>query len=378
MNGRKSTLSLIGAGAALLVFSMIGWSQTPGSEDAVEELYSQALAAKRSGDLSAAIASYQAILKVSPKLAAAHNNLGLLYFQQNNFPAATRAFEQGLRIDPKMTTTLIPLGTAYFQMAQFAKAREVLDRAVRLNPRDENAQLYRARSLFSLGQQEAGADALQKLLVQAPRNVEALYALGQMYMQLAQSTLRRLEVEAPDSYLTNLVNGQLLASMENYDGALGEFKKALEKEPGFRGAHYNVGNIYWLEGKWTEAIAEFRQELSTDSFHCLAHWKIANSLLNVKQDREAAIESVQSALQICPDLAQAHLDLGRLLADGGEYAKAIEHYRRVIALAPGESTAHFHLATAYRRLGRIEEANAESQILQEMSRKSQGAREPRP
>jgi tetratricopeptide (TPR) repeat protein len=195
-----------------------------------------------------------------------------------------------------------------------------------------------------------------------------------MYMQLAQATLKRLEVEAPDSYLSNLVSGQLLASMENYDGALAEFKKALEKQPGFRGAHYNVGNIYWLEGKWSDAIVGFRQELSADPYNCLAHWKIANSLLNLGQEAQAAIDSVRSALQVCPDLAQGHLDLGRLLAERGEYEKAIEHYRRVIELAPAESVAHFHLATAYRRLGRSEEANAESKILQDMSSKDMSSK----
>ncbi|MEO8659604.1 MAG: tetratricopeptide repeat protein [Bryobacteraceae bacterium] len=356
---------------ALTAFSVsVGWSQTNATEAAVEDLYAEALAARRSGDLNGAIAKYQAILKLSPKLAAAHNNLGLLYFQQSNFPAAAQAFEQGLLADPKMTASLTPLGSAYFQMAQFAKAKAVLDRAVRLTPRDENAQLYRARTMFSLGEREAAADALQKLLVQAPHNIEALYTLGQMYMQLAQVTLKQLNKEAPDSYLSNLVSGQLLTSMEDYDGALAQFKKALEKQPGFRGAHYNIGNIYWLEGKWTEAIVEFKQELGADQFNCLAHWKIANSLLNLREDQKTALSAAQTALQLCPDLAQAHLDLGRLLADTGDYPKAVEHYRRVLQLAPEESTAHFHLATAYRRMGKTEEANAETRILQEMSPKA--------
>jgi hypothetical protein len=63
--------------ASALLFCSIGLSQILGADDAVEVLYSQALAAKRSGDLNTAIDKYRAILKLSPKLAAAHNNLGL-------------------------------------------------------------------------------------------------------------------------------------------------------------------------------------------------------------------------------------------------------------------------------------------------------------
>jgi tetratricopeptide (TPR) repeat protein len=198
-----------------------------------------------------------------------------------------------------------------------------------------------------------------------------------MYMKLAQETLKRLEVQAPDSYLTNLVSGQLLESMENYDGALAQYSKAVEKEPGFRGAHYNIGNIYWLEGKWDQAIVELTREISADPYHCLAHWKIGNCLINLNKEPDQAMDHVKKALEICPNLAQAHLDLGRLLAGKGEYSQAIARYHRVVELNPEESSVHFLLANAYRRLGRMEEAEAESRIMQEMTAKARSARESR-
>ncbi len=354
------------------------WMQesVPGAE--VEELYAQAIGAKRRGDLDGAIEKYKAILKLDPRLAAAHNNLGLLYFQKGDYPAAVKAFEEGLRIDSKMSTAMVPLGTAYFQMGQLTQSRAVLEKAVRLNPGDEQAQLYLARSMFSLGQQEAGAAVLQKLLQKSPANVEALYTLGQMYMKLAQRTLKRLEEQAPESYLTNLISGQLLESMENYDEALAQYKKALAKQPDFKGAHYNLGNIYWLEGKWADAMAEMKQELSIDRHNCLVYWKIGNSLLNTKEEPGAALENVQQALGICPDLAQAHLDRGRLLAEKGDFPKAAASYRRVIELSPEEPSVHFLLATAYRKMGMSNEANAEVRIVQDLSKKGQRARESKP
>ncbi len=317
------------------------------------------------------------MLKLDPKLPPAYNNLGLLYIQQNDYARAARSFEDGMRADPKMTTALVPLGTAYFQLGQFAKSREVLDRAIRFNPSDETAQLYRARALFALGQREAASEALQKLLHKSPHNVEALYTLGQIYMKLAQETLKRLEVQAPDSYLTNLVAGQALESMENYDGALVQYRKALEKEPGFSGAHYNVGNIYWLQGNWDQAVAEMELETGADPHHCLAHWKIGNSLINLNRAPDEAMGEVQKALEICPDLAQAHLDLGRLLAGKGNYLEAVGRYRRVVELDSEEASVHFLLAKAYRQLGRAAEADEESRIFQEMTAKSRSSRESR-
>src|SRR5215218_396680 len=101
---------------ALLLFSSPANTQTSRSEAEVESLYAEALAARRSGDIAGAIQMYLAIVKLQPKLAAAHNNLGLLYLQTSNYPAAVNAFEEGLRADPKMTAALVPLGTAHFQL----------------------------------------------------------------------------------------------------------------------------------------------------------------------------------------------------------------------------------------------------------------------
>ena len=71
------------------------------------------------------------------------------------------------------------------------------------------------------------------------------------------------------------------------------------------------------------------------------------------------------------------MDLGRLLAEKGDFQKAAASYRRVIELSPEEPSVHFLLSTAYRKMGMINEANAEARIVQEMSKKAQRARESR-
>ncbi len=88
------------------------------------------------------------------------------------------------------------------------------------------------------------------------------------------------------------------------------------------------------------------------------------------------MSQVKQALEICPDLAQAHLDLGRLLAGNGHYDQAILSYQRVVALSPEEPSVHFLLATAYRRTGRKEDADAEVKIVQNLTAKGRGAAGP--
>jgi len=59
---------------------------------------------------------------------------------------------------------------------------------------------------------------------------------------------------------------------------------------------------------------------------------------------DEARHAYEHALALDPDLADAHINLGRLHHAGGDAARAEEHYRAAIRHAPGDSIAHFNLA----------------------------------
>jgi tetratricopeptide (TPR) repeat protein len=342
---------------------------------AVEELYQQAQAAKSRGDLTMAIEKYNAMLKLSPDLAAAYNNLGLLYFQTRDYTKASQAFEAGLKRDPSMSPSLVLLGVSYFELGDFGRARPVLEHAVRAMPDDEQAQLFLGLALAKTGESESAATVLQTLLKKNPKHLEALYHLGKIYMALAQETLQRLDTEGPDSYLTHLIAGEAQEQMEHYDDAAAQYKQALERQPpGFAGLHYKVGNIYWLQGKWAEAKKEFDLELKTNPKNCMALWKTGNVMLQTKEDLAKASEFVDRALEICPNVPQVILDQARLAGEMGRDERALELFKRVAQLSPEESSVHYQLARLYRKLGRVEESNAELKVVRELKAKEDNAR----
>ncbi|MEZ5332472.1 MAG: tetratricopeptide repeat protein [Thermoanaerobaculia bacterium] len=59
-----------------------------------------------------------------------------------------------------------------------------------------------------------------------------------------------------------------------------------------------------------------------------------------------AIEAYHRTLEIDPEHADAHLNLGRLLHEQGEVSSAETHYRRALALRPDDATAAFNLGVA--------------------------------
>jgi DNA-binding transcriptional MerR regulator len=72
----------------------------------------------------------------------------------------------------------------------------------------------------------------------------------------------------------------------------------------------------------------------------------------------AAMAAYRRAIASEPGLADAHLNLGRLLHEQGKTAEAEQCYREALAARPGDATAVFNLGVALQDLGRLGEAAA--------------------
>jgi len=69
-----------------------------------------------------------------------------------------------------------------------------------------------------------------------------------------------------------------------------------------------------------------------------------------------ARKSYEHALELDPEHADAHVNLGRLLHESGDPAAAEPHYAAALAIRPGDATAAFNQGVALEDLGRLPEA----------------------
>ncbi len=87
------------------------------------------------------------------------------------------------------------------------------------------------------------------------------------------------------------------------------------------------------------------------------HQRIMRAQSLLGQGDVATAESVlQELLAADPQVVDAHQMLGSLLAERDEHELAVESYRRALALAPDHQASLFGLATAYKVLGRGDDA----------------------
>jgi tetratricopeptide (TPR) repeat protein len=71
---------------------------------------------------------------------------------------------------------------------------------------------------------------------------------------------------------------------------------------------------------------------------------------------QRALEAYERALDLDPDMVDAHVNLGRVLQLAGERGRAEPHYREAVRLAPEDPTPHFNLGVLLEELGRRDEA----------------------
>ncbi len=182
-----------------------------------------------------------------------------------------------------------------------AEALKAARQAVQLSPEHFDAQFTLGRALYGAGDFTGAARAFRAAAGLKPENVEASFFLA-----------------------------TALERSGDADGALAAYRGLVARRPGAHEGHMGLGVLLVKRGG---------------------------------AGVEEGMKALARALEINPDLYEARVTLGRMLVARGRAAEAVEHLKRAAALAPDNPEPHYQLSLAYRRLGRTQEAAAESAIV---------------
>jgi TolB-like protein/Tfp pilus assembly protein PilF len=177
---------------------------------------------------------------------------------------------------------------------------------------------------------------------------------------------RALEID-PD-----LAEGhEVLATvLQNYDwdwsNAEKEYRRAIKLNPNYPMAHYHYSYHLALLGRTEEAIREATEALSRDPTSGLLNAALAFVLL-LGHEYDRCLGQALTAIEVDSNMTLSYMVLGTVLAVKGEYAAAIEHYERGIALGGTIPYQKALVGCVYCMTG--EEAKA-SQILREFEERS--------
>lgn len=370
---------------------------------------------RRLGLRERARAEYEAGLEAGPGRGGPRVDLlwslGIVEAEDSRFQRAAGHFEEAIRLEPRRADLLFNLGKAYQELARFDEALRSFEEAVRLEPKDPEAAAALANLLLMRGQAAKGIEVLSPALAARPDHPEACYRMGMAlakegrtaqavayferavradaehegaWLNLARSAesagdarrsreayarfrslyeksraaeaeanrrARAIDREVPGLYRRS----QALAGEGRWEEAIGEFEKILALQPGDAPTLLNIGRLYATMGEGGRARGFLERSAAADPGYADPNLDLARLERSSGRPREA-LARAERALALRPDLGEAWLLKGILLAEAGEWGASVPALEESSRRLPSSPEPESWLARAYERLGRAAEA----------------------
>jgi len=95
-----------------------------------------------------------------------------------------------------------------------------------------------------------------------------------------------------------------------------------------------MGNSFYAEGKYDQAITEYKKAIEIDSTHLEAHVNLGATYFK-QGNYEDASTQFETVLRYQPYHIKAHYNLGLIRVEQGEMVKAKVHYQYLKSIGSG-------------------------------------------
>lgn len=232
------------------------------------------------------------------------------------------------------------------------------------------AQCHLAAKRFA----EAGAVVAQ-LEKEFPGDADVLYVSANYHMKAWNDAIYRMYQNAPSSFRVDQLSAEVFETQGKYSEAIAEYRKAIAKNPKAINLHYRLGRALLQQSHDPAALrqarAEFEAELGLNPSDAVAEYQVAQVLLAEQKKPEAAAH-FEKAAELRPDFPEALIAVAKLRADAKRYAEAIALLEKALKLQPRNETAHYNLMMAYRNAGRTADAQREKTELDKLQKPPEG------
>lgn len=230
------------------------------------------------------------------------------------------------------------LGQIYRQRKIWQDAERLLHEAIKWGP--SMPEPYRDLGLLYIHRDDVPWDA----------------SLGRA-KDILEKAVRVEKITNDRSAVTHTLLGRVLESLDEPDSAEAELRRALEIDPHYEEAQYNLAMLL-DDSRKEEKLRLLRQSIAEDPDYFIALRDLGFELVKSKQLTEAE-ECLNKALGLDPSDVSLRWYLGQLKWMQGDLSSAELHFRKAVELDPGVGKSHELLGRLYQHTDRVEEANRE-------------------
>ena len=222
-------------------------------------------------------------------------------------------------------------------------------------------------AMFQHGYLDQAEESFQQVIAAKPRNAEAYYNLGTLYLRRKSPTearrFLRQAIDLQPDYPAAWNNLGLIAAQENQnDEAIRNFQRSLELRSNYAVALLNLGNVYRRVGNNDEAQKYLFAALQAEPNDPEANYSVG--MLCARQSKvEDALKYLEKAVSLRPDYADALNNLGVLYIREQRYPDAEARFKTCIQVSPDFDQPYLNLARLYVLLHEDDKAKQTLQAL---------------
>ena len=304
---------------------------------------------------------YQPALEIEPNHPELHHLLAVIFEKRDQRENAIRHYGLANQYNPNkfdwhysyarlLDRHAETLGEDYHQHAEMA----VKEYTKTLALNSDYADAYFYRGMLTLRYRHIGKtlyrysqilEDFKQVIERQPRNSEANYQLGVLYLEIDRHRLAK-EV----------------------------FENMLSYAPKYRGIHLYLGQIAEWEQAWKQAIQHYEAEAALiqqpveegDAIAIKTYQRLGDLYYAHALDYNAAKETLEKALALDDTHVPTLLNHANNLFSMDLLGAATEQFERVIQLEPRNLTANYNLALMYEYREKREEARAQWQRFLEL------------
>ena len=347
------------------------------SFDDFTSLSASATAARQANNVPHAIERYRQALKLNPKWDEGWWFLGSLLYDTDQYANARDALVHFVQLHPDAAPGLGLLGLCEFETGDYAHSLENIERSLTVGAAnspemDRVLQYHEAQLLTRTGDFDKAVQKYSALLRSGAQSPSLLASVG---LAALRTPLLPKDIPAGQQDIFVLAGKASVYIMSgDIQNAHDALVTLVERYPKTPNVHYLYG-VFLLGSNPADAAEQFQAELGATSSNPTAAAMLAWVLLR-RGDFRIALPYAEKAATGEPKSSIAQFVLGRLLVETGSVPSGIEHLQIAEKLDPAFLESHLSLATAYSRIGRIQEARRERQTSFEMTKEANGAVQP--
>ncbi|ABG39864.1 Tetratricopeptide TPR_2 [Paraglaciecola sp. T6c] len=352
----------------------------------------------KQGNLDDAVEALLTAKAAAPNKAAPHELLANIYRVQQKYAIALDEINALLKIDRLNSAYIFEKANLLIALDEPQKAKNQLD-ILSAQWSDDASQLVELSRVQLQANDISGAKlSLERASVIAPQYALAKLEYGQLLINQGNLTDAKYVIDNMQKSFTNnpnvyVLQGNYFKALNDDDQAYSAYFEAVTLNPNFtlplielyqiasHGKHQQDFKEYLKQHLLTNEDAHFQRHLLADLLYieksmqrAEAHYlkliavedlpnkaRIYNNLalIKVRSQPELGLEYAQSAVELAPNSAAILDTKGWLLVNNARYQEALTTLRTAFTMRSNDPSIRYHLATALKGLGKIDQAKNE-------------------